>query len=70
VQITVDPAHRADLSAAQLVLDDGRQVPLNWFHLDPTGSSGGGIPVDPHQVSVLRLLPGADGEPLVAHFGG
>ena len=70
VQITVDPAHRADLSAAQLVMDDGRQVPLNWFHLDPTGSSGGGIPVDPHQVSVLRLLPGAGGEPLVAHFGG
>jgi anti-sigma factor RsiW len=70
VQITVDPAHRADLSAAQLVLDDGRQVPLNWFHLDPSGSSGGGIPVDPHQVSVLRLLPGADGDPLVAHFGG
>jgi hypothetical protein len=70
VLITVDPAHRADLSAAQLVMDDGRQVPLNWFHLDPSGSSGGGIPVDPHHVSVLRLLPGADGEPLVAHFGG
>jgi anti-sigma factor RsiW len=66
--ITVDPAHRADLSGAQLVMDDGRQVPLNWFHLDPSGSSGGGIPVDPHHVSVLRLLPGADGEPLVAHF--
>jgi hypothetical protein len=67
--ITVDPAHRADLQSAQLVMDDGRQVPLNWFHLDPSGSSGGGIPVDPHQVSVLRLLPGAGGEPLVAHFG-
>jgi len=66
--ITVDPAHRADLHAAQLVMDDGRQVSLNWFHLDPSGSSGGGIPVDPHQVSVLRLLPGAGGEPLVAHF--
>jgi anti-sigma factor RsiW len=66
--ITVDPAHRADLSAAQLVMDDGRQVPLNWFHLDPSGSSGGGIPVDPHHVVVLRLLPGAGGEPLVAHF--
>jgi hypothetical protein len=66
--ITVDPAHREDLSGAQLVMDDGRQVPLNWFHLDPSGSSGGGIPVDPHQVSVLRLLPGSDGEPLVAHF--
>ena len=70
VLITVDPAHRADLSAAQLVMDDGRQVPLNWFHLDLSGSSGGGIPVDPHHVSVLRLLPGAGGEPLVAHFGG
>jgi hypothetical protein len=70
VLITVDPAHRADLSAAQLVLDDGRQIPLNWFHLDPSGSSGGGIPVDPHHVSVLRLLPGASGEPLVAHFAG
>jgi hypothetical protein len=68
--ITVDPAHRADLRSARLVMDDGRQVPLNWFHLDPTGSSGGGIPVDPNHVSVLRLLPGAGGEPLVAHFAG
>jgi anti-sigma factor RsiW len=68
--ITVDPAHRADLRAAQLVMDDGRQVPLNWFHLDLSGSSGGGLPVDPHRVSVLRLLPGAGGDPLVAHFSG
>jgi anti-sigma factor RsiW len=68
--VTVDAAHRADLRSAQLVMDDGRQVPLNWFHLDPSGSSGGGIPVDPHHVSVLRLLPGAGAEPLVAHFGG
>jgi hypothetical protein len=66
--ITVDPAHRADLRGAQLVMDDGRQVPLNWFHLDPSGSSGGGIPVDPRNVSVVRLLPGSGGEPLVAHF--
>jgi hypothetical protein len=67
--ITVDPAHRANLRNAQLVMDDGREVPLNWFHLDPSGSSGGGIPVDPSHVSVLRLLPGA-GAPLVAHFTG
>jgi hypothetical protein len=66
--ITVDASYRADLRGAQLVMDDGRQVPLNWFHLDPSGSSGGGIPVDPHNVSVLRLLPGSGGEPLVAHF--
>jgi hypothetical protein len=68
VLITVDSGHRAGLQSAQLVMDDGRQVPLNWFQLDPSGSSGGGIPVDPHQVSVLRLLPGAGGQPLVAHF--
>jgi hypothetical protein len=67
--ITVDPAHRANLRNARLVMDDGREVPLNWFHLDPSGSSGGGIPVDPSHVSVLRLLPGA-GAPLVAHFTG
>ena len=66
--ITVDPAHRADLRSAELVTDEGTRVPLGWFRLDSSGSSGGGIPVDPHHVSVLRLLPGAGGEPLVAHF--
>lgn len=66
--VTVDPAHRADLTSAQLVMDDGSQVPVSWFQLDASGSSGGGIPVDPHDVSVLRLLPGAGDEPLVAHF--
>jgi hypothetical protein len=70
IQITVDPAHRADLRTAKLVLDDGSQRRLDWFHLDPTGSSGGGIPVNPHDVQVLRLLPGAGGQPLVAHFAG
>lgn len=68
--ITVDEAHRANLRSAQLVMDDGRQVPLNWFQLDPSGSSGGGIPGDPHEVSFLRLLPGSGGQPLVAHFQG
>jgi hypothetical protein len=66
--ITVDPADRADLRGAELVTDDGNRVPLGWFHLDSSGSSGGGIPVDPHQVSVLRLVPGSGGAPLVAHF--
>src|SRR3954468_22372298 len=40
--ITVDPAHRADIQRAELVMNHGRQLPLHWFHLDPTGSSGGG----------------------------
>jgi hypothetical protein len=70
IQITVDPGRRADLQSAELVMNDGRQMQLNWFHLDPTGSSGGGIPVDPHDVSFLRLLPGSGGEPVVAHFTG
>ena len=67
--ITVDQAHRADLRSAELVTDDGTRVPLGWFHLDASGSSGGGIPVDPHNVSVLRLMPGVGDEPLVARFG-
>jgi hypothetical protein len=70
IQITVDPRHRAELSSAELVMNDGRQVPLRWFQLDPTGSSGGGIPANPHDVSFLRLTPGSGGEPLVAHFTG
>jgi hypothetical protein len=68
IQITVDPGHRAELRTAELVMNDGRQIPLRWFHLDPTGSSGGGIPEDPHKVGFLRLTPGVGGEPLVAHF--
>jgi hypothetical protein len=70
IQINVDQGHRAGLSSAELVLNDGRQIPLHWFRLDPTGSSGGGIPVNPHDVSFLRLGPGTGGEPLVAHFTG
>lgn len=69
VLVTVDPAHRVGLGSAELVMDDGRQVPLRWFHLDSGGGSGGAIPVDPKDVSVLRLLPGSGGEPLVAKFG-
>ena len=67
--ITVDTAHRTDPRAAELVMDDGRQVPLRWFDLDRSGSSGGGAPVDLHRISVLRLVPNRDGEPLVARFG-
>jgi hypothetical protein len=68
--ITVDAAHRADLRSAKLVMDDGRQLPLRWFHLDGSGSSGGGVAADLHHVSALRLLPAPGGEPLVARFAG
>ena len=68
VHIDVDPAHRAGVTGAELVTDEGSQIPLHWFHLDPQGGSGGSIPVDPKQVSVLRLSGAAGGQPLVAHF--
>jgi hypothetical protein len=68
VHIDVDPGHRSGFTAAELVTDDGGQVPLQWFHLDPAGGSGGSIPVDPNKVSVLRLSGGPGTEPLVAHF--
>jgi Putative zinc-finger len=67
--IGVDPTHGAGLKGAELVTDDGAQLPLGWFHLDRWGGSGGGIPVDPRAVSVLRLQPAAGGQPLVARFG-
>jgi hypothetical protein len=68
VEINVDPGHRAGLTSAVLVTDDGTQVPLPWFHLDARGASGGSIPVDPGRVSVLRIQPTGGGAPLVAHF--
>lgn len=70
VLVTIDPGHRQAIQSAELVMNDGSQVPLTWFHLDSSGSSGGGIPVDPQNVSVLRLLPTPGGQPLVAHFSG
>jgi hypothetical protein len=68
VHIDVDPGHRAGLTSAELVTDDGSQVPLRWFHLDAAGGSGGSIPVDPKQVSVLRLSGAPGAQPLIAHF--
>jgi hypothetical protein len=68
--ITVDPAYRGDPQSAKLVMDDGRQIPLRWFHLDASGSSGGGVAVDLHHVSVVRLLPASGGQPLIARFTG
>src|SRR3954452_845304 len=70
VHIDVDQGHRAGLTSAELVTKDGNQIPLHWFHLDPGGGSGGSIPVDPGQVSVLRLAGAPGTEPLVAHFAG
>jgi Putative zinc-finger len=68
VHIDVDPAHRAGLTGAELVTDDGSQIPLGWFHLDSWGGSGGSIGIDPHHISVLRLSGAPGSEPLVARF--
>jgi hypothetical protein len=68
VHVDVDPGHRSGLTAAELVTDDGSQVHLRWFHLDPAGGSGGSIPVDPNRVSVLRLSGAPDSQTLVAKF--
>ena len=68
VHIDVDPGQRAGLTAAELVTDEGSQVPLRWFHLDQQGGSGGSIPVDPKQVSVLRLSGAPGTRPLIAKF--
>jgi Putative zinc-finger len=68
LHIDVDPGHRAGLTSAELVTDDGTQIPLHWFDLDPAGGSGGSIPADPNQVSVLRLTGAPGAPPLVARF--
>ncbi len=68
VHIDVDPAQRAGLTDAELVTDEGSQIPLRWFHLDSWGGAGGSIPVDPHHVSVLRLTGAPGTKPLVATF--
>jgi hypothetical protein len=68
VHIDVDPGHRSGLTGAELVTDDGSQVPLQWFRLDLAGGSGGSIPLDPNHVSVLRLSGAPGTQPLVAKF--
>ena len=68
ILVNVDPANRAGLKGAELVTDDGTRIPLGWFNLDSSGSSGGSIPVDPDHVTVLRLQPAGGGAPLIAHF--
>jgi hypothetical protein len=66
--VIVDPAERAGIRGAELVLGDGRRVALPSFALDPaSGSWGGVIPVPLDQVSVIRLLP-ASGQALVARL--
>src|SRR5215211_586661 len=67
--MTVEEGHRSGIESAEMVMDDGRRIPLRWFYLNPRwGSCGGEVTVDLHKVSVVRLLPKAGGEPLIARF--
>lgn len=68
--MTVERGHRTGWKGAELVMDDGRRVPIRWFYLRPDwGSCGGAVGVDLERVSVLRVVPKRGGEPLVARFG-
>jgi hypothetical protein len=66
--VIVDSPESMAVRGADLVMGDGRRVPLRPFALDPAnGSWGGAIPVALDDVSVVRLLP-AEGEALAARL--
>jgi hypothetical protein len=64
--ITVNPAHRDDVTRAELLTQGRRTIPLRAFELDRRGSWGGGIPVKLSEVSSIRLLGERPGEILQA----
>ena len=55
IVITVDSGDRASVARAELVLRDGRRIPLRGFRLD-RGAWGGALPVDPGAIAALHLL--------------
>ena len=67
ILVTVDPAHRDDVTRGELLTRDGRTIPLPSVELDRNGSWGGAIPVDLYKVASIRLLgdsPGTSCRPL------
>jgi hypothetical protein len=64
--ITVNPAHRDDVTRAELLTTHRRTIPLRAFELDRRGSWGGAIPVKLSEVSSIRLLGERPGEILQA----
>ena len=64
--ITVNPAHRDDVTRAELLTQGRRTIPLRSFALDRRGSWGGAIPVKLSGVSSIRLLGERPGEILQA----
>jgi hypothetical protein len=68
VVVTVDPAHRGEVTAGELVTKDGRTIALPALELDRNGSWGGAIPVKLYKVASIRLLGDSPGEVLQASF--
>jgi Putative zinc-finger len=69
VFVTVDPTHRGDVRAGEVVTADGRTIPLGSLELDRReGSWGGAIPVNLYDVRTLRLLGERQREVLEASF--
>jgi hypothetical protein len=68
VFLTVDRAHRDDISKGELVTKDGQTIRLPSFELDGKGSWGGAIPVNLYEVASIRLLGEGSREMLRAAF--
>jgi hypothetical protein len=64
--LTVTPAHRDDVTRAEVLTKNGRTIPLRSFELDRRGSWGGAIPVELSNVDSIRLLGERPGEILQA----
>ena len=68
VLVTVDAAHRDEVTRGELLTRDGRRIPLPRLELDRNGSWGGAIPVSLYRVASIRLLGDGPGEVLQAGF--
>ena len=66
--LTVDRAHRDEVSSGELVTRDGHRIPLSALDLDARGGWGGAIPVNLYRVAAIRLLGDEPGEVLHASF--
>jgi Putative zinc-finger len=67
--VVVERPFRATASGGELVLDGGRRVPLPSLRIDPArGSAGQALPVDLHDVAVVRLGSGSGADALTARL--
>jgi hypothetical protein len=68
IVVTVDPAHRGEVTGGELVTTEGRTIALPSLALDRNGSWGGAIPLKLYKVASIRLLGDSPGEVLQASF--